>query len=102
MRDGFGLLVTRFFIRLSVMNMQYILSFGIRWILLFTAFSPLVVFSKSLFPYVFSKSLFFRSLIEFALILFFSHVLISIYCGKLEINLEKVFRILKQPFFILL
>ncbi|MEE8131802.1 MAG: O-antigen ligase family protein, partial [Candidatus Paceibacterota bacterium] len=83
------------------MSFQKFLQTSIKFFLLLTAITPLVLAREIIFPFIFGKMVFFRSVIEIALILFLVYLLYSFYKNnwKLEIRNWKLF---KSPLFILI
>ncbi len=67
---------------------QKFLQISIKTLLFLTALTPLIVSRSSSFPYMFGKLLFFRSVVEIALILFLIYLLLN--CHKLQPNYNKL------------
>ncbi len=83
--------------------MKY-LQTSIKLLLLATALTPLVLTRDTIFPFIFGKMVFFRSIIEIALILFIIYLLLFFYQHKsavISIN-QRLINVIKNPLFILI
>ncbi|OGG42832.1 hypothetical protein A3G50_00475 [Candidatus Jorgensenbacteria bacterium RIFCSPLOWO2_12_FULL_42_11] len=74
---------------------QFILKNIIKFLLFATALTPLIIAWSTIFPYIFGKVVFFRSVIEIALILFLIYLLFN---WKLKIKNWKL--LVRNPLFI--
>ncbi len=88
------------FVRIVPMNFQKILSWGIKILLLATALTPLIVSDYLyFFPFVFGKAVFYRSIIEIALVLFVIYLLVQSYKNNQESEIGN-WKFLKHPLFL--
>ena len=70
----------------------------IRYLLIASAFTPLIVFKKTLFPFIFSKTLFLRGLVELIVVFFLIHLIVSFKKSTSELRNLKVY--IRHPLFI--
>ena len=78
---------------LAFTKLNKILIISIKSLLFSTALTPLVITWSVIFPYIFGKVVFFRSIIEIALILFLVYLLTLIYADRKQVYTDKAIRI---------
>lgn len=86
----------------TIVSFEKLLTISIRALLLLTAFTPIVFASKVPFPFVFGKMIFFRTLVESALILALAHVIYGVFSrgvlfGSLKRGWGSLYSFIRQP-----